>query len=487
MPHFLKKIPLNTPPYESAPDVAISALSSQLWNGFVYPIVEEKKFLTMNRPGLYSTPFCDLGVTGKPIDGLFWWPAKSLVLATCNGKVYSINSAGTATAHTGAITQGRTKFIQAGLQGVNAVMASGGRLVSTDGTTLTTLTDTGAPTAATCVAYTDSRVIANEVGTQWFKWSDPLSVTVWNGLNLAAMEAKADVLQSVSATFDEVLLIGKYSVEHYYNDGVSPFSKYEGLTHSRGTIAPYSFIYSGNVFWWLDQERNFIKLQGNVPKVVSSPYASVIHGLSTVTDCFAMPIRTEGQNFITWNFPTDKVTLVYDVENEAWQGRWNVWDTTNALWDLWYPNAYCQCPDWGIHLAGDRRDGKIWKMSRNYMYDGDTPLRMVKRTGWRDYGIKRMKRSDRIIITIQRGTTTEVEQDPDINNEPRFTVKSRDNGEPDWQPEREGMLGFQGETESMIEFVQNGIYRTRQDEYVFSDNVPITAVDGEEEGEILSR
>jgi hypothetical protein len=479
--HFLKKLPLNTVPYESAPDVAISMLSSQLINGFIYPIREEQgKYLTMNRPGLLYPPFCDLSVNAG-IDGMFWWPAKQVVLATCNGSVYSINSSGTATALTGSITQGRTKFAQAGLVGADCVMASGGPLHYTDGSTVTAITDTGAPLNATSVGVMDSRIVANEVGTAYFKWSDPLSVTTWNGLNLADMEAKGDVLQVVDTTFDDVLLVGKFSCEHYYNDGASPFAKYEGLTHAKGTIAPDSFIYSGSLFWWLDQERNFVKLQGNVPRVISNPYASVIQGLGRVDDCFALPIRTDGQNFITWNFPTEKLTLVYDVENEAWQGRWGTWDTSKAEWALWYPNAYCQCPEWGHHLVGDRREGKIYKIGRDYMYDADTPLRMVKRTGWRDYGIKRNKRSDRIIITIRRGTTT------DPTNEAKFVVKSRDNGEQDWQPEREGSLGVQGDTDAMIQFVQNGIYRTRQDEYSFSDSVPIVLVDGEEEGEILSR
>jgi hypothetical protein len=476
----VRKLALNTPPYESAPAVAISLLSSQLINGFIYPIPEEKKYLTMNRPGLLSTPFCDLSLN-YGIDGLFWWPSKKKVLATCNGKVYMIDQSGTPTTLTGSITQGRTRFAQCGLQGADCAMASGGQLVYTDGSTVTAITSTGAPTAATFIGFMDSRLIANEVGTAWFKWSDPLSITTWNGLNLAAMEAKGDTLQALDTTLDEILLVGKFSCEHYYNDGVSPFSKYEGLTQSRGTIAPHSFIFAGNLYWWLDQDRNFVKLQGNLPRVVSNPYASLIQSLGCVDDCFALPIRTDGQSFIVWTFPTEKLSLVYDVENEAWQGRWNTWNESTAEWDLWYPNAYCQCPEWGFHLAGDRRKGRIYKISREYMYDGDTALRMVKRTGWRDHGIKRRKRSDRIVITIQRGTTT------DPTNEAKFTVRSRDDGETDWQPARDGSLGVQGDTESMIEFIHNGIYRTRQDEYSFSDNVPIVLCDGEEEGETLCR
>jgi hypothetical protein len=488
--HFLKKLPLNTPPFESTPDVAIAALSSQLINGYIYPIPEEKKYLTMNRPGLLSPPFSDLNLP-SPIDGLFWWAAQQKVLATCSGSCYIIDQNGIATQMTGTLTKGRTKFAQANINGVNVVMASGGRLVYTDGVALTSITDLGAPLAATFVGVMDDRVVANEVGTTYFKWSDPVSstgtITTWNGLNLAGMAAKGDFLQVVDVSLDDIILVGKFSIEHYYNDGVNPFSKYEGLTQSRGTIAPYSFIYIGNTYWWLDQDRNFMKLQGNLPKVVSKDFSDVLQNMARVDDCYALPINTDGNTFITLNFPTDKVTLVYDVQNEAYQGKWGLWNTATASWDLWYPNAYCQCPEWGMHLVGDRRSGKIYKIGRQYMYDGDTPLRMVKTTGWRDHGIMRNKRSDRIIITIQRGTTTETLQDPDTDNEPRFTVKSRDDGSQDWQPEREGYLGFQGDTYSMVQFNQNGIYRTRQDEYSFEHNVPVVIVGGEEEGEILIR
>lgn len=480
--HFLKKIPLNVPPYESVTGVAISMMSTGLINGFIYPIAEEKRFLTMNRPGLYQTHFCDLGGS-SPVDGMFWWPAKGVLLASCGGKVYSINSNGVATVLTGTLTQGRTRFTQAGVNGADCIMASGGQLVYTTGTSLTAITAAGAPTSATFVAFLDSRIVANEAGTSQFKWSDPLSITAWNGLNLASMVAKGDTLQALDSTFDEILLVGKYSVEHYYNDGVSPFSKNEGLTFPKGTISPNSFIYTGNLFFWLDQDRNFIKLQGNKAVVISNPYATVIQNMTTVTDCVAIPIRSDGQNFIAWTFPTEGITLAYDVENEAWQGRWQTWNESTSSFGLWYPNCYCQVPDWGIHLVGDRRSGKIWKVSRQYMYDGDTPLHMVKTTGWRDQGIKRRKRSDKITISIQRGQA----ESPDTGVEPVFSMRSRDDGSTDWLPTRTGSLGLAGDTECIVEFLQNGIYRTRQDEYTFADNVPVVIIDAEEEGEILSR
>jgi len=65
-PLQIRKNPINAPPYADVPDVALSSLSPILINGYIYPLKEEKKYLTMNRPGLLYPPFATIpGTEGE--------------------------------------------------------------------------------------------------------------------------------------------------------------------------------------------------------------------------------------------------------------------------------------------------------------------------------------------------------------------------------------------------------------------------------------
>jgi len=157
-----------------------------------------------------------------------------------------------------------------------------------------------------------------------------------------------------------------------------------------------------------------------------------------------------------------------------------LWNTTTAEFDQWIPRCSCKCPEWGFDLVGDRRSGKIYKISRQYATDAESILRVVKRTGMIDYGIRYQKRSERLRITIQRGTGLPT------GIEPVFTMKSKIDDQ-SWTAEKQGSLGKIGDVYSIVEFRQNGIFRYRQDEYVFADAVPLVLVEAEEEFTVLSR
>jgi hypothetical protein len=302
----------------------------------------------------------------------------------------------------------------------------------------------------------------------------------WPALNFGSMEAKGDVLQAIDTRFDMIVLFGNNSIEYWFNDGVSPFSKYEGLTSETGTIAPSSVLFDGNLHWMIDSDRNLVQLVNRAPKVISNPFASILQSMGVIEDASLFGVKCDGRNFVIMSFPTANITLAYDAEGEMWQGQWGTWNTDTASFDQWIAGCSCKCPDWGFDLAGDRRSGKIYKISKNYNTDAESILRMVKRTGMIDYGIKYKKRSNRIRITIQRGIglSTSVE--------PVFTVKTAIDGGT-FGDERTGSLGLVGDTYSFVEFRQNGIFRYKQDEYSFSDAVPVIIIDCEEELEVLSQ
>jgi hypothetical protein len=482
----VKKMPLNTPPYADIPDVGLSNGSSQLINGYLYKVPGEDGAITFRRPSLSSAVFADLNVAGAP-NGQFWWENRGVALVVANNIIYSINQAGTVTQITGATLNGtlRPTFAMAGLTGNSVVIANGGQMVYTDGVTATTITGGSPPTNVSHVAYMNNFVIANNIGSAKWYWSNVNDLTTWNALNFASKEGRADYVRAIDVRFDEVVLCGSQTTEYWYLDqtGQSTFSKYSGATTERGTIAPYSFVFAGNMHYMIDNERNFIALANRVPKVISNPFQSVIQNWTDIANVFCLPITCNGRTFLVITSPGDDQSIVYDWQYNTWHGYWTRWNKTFATDERWLVNSYCYCPSWGKHLVGDRRTGKIYTLSKDNYSDAGEEVRFVRQTGWRDYGVKLGKRSNRISITLQRGIGTEADE----TVAPSFSVRSRDDGSSTWQPTRDGSLGAIGETESIVDFYQNGVYRTRQDEYIFTDMAPWMMVDAEEVFEVLSR
>jgi len=234
----------------------------------------------------------------------------------------------------------------------------------------------------------------------------------WQGLSFANMEAKGEVLQALDTRFDMIILFGKKSIEYWVNDGSSPFSKYEGLTSETGTIAPDSVIFDGNLHWMIDNDRNLVQLINRAPKVISNPFASLMQQMEVIEDAFAISVKCDGRNFVVITFPTANLTIAYDAETDMWQGQWGLWNINTGDFDQWIPRCSCKCPEWGFDLVGDRRSGKIYKISRQYATDAESILRIVKRNGMVDYGIKYKKRSERLRLTVQRGVGL-----PEINTQ----------------------------------------------------------------------
>lgn len=559
---FIQPIPINTAPWTDVDGVALSSLATELWNAFLYSVGPEKKLLTMNRPGLFSPPFCDLtatftGLEGSPVDGLFWWASKSVLLATCAGRVFSIDSAGTATELTGigvSLTQGRTIFAQAGIGGSVVFMASGGALIYTDGTALYNPVGLGLfvgpadisnqPITCTHVAAFDTYVIANVTGTPWFVWSDPDSysasvvtnggstqyycylahiaaadnepgtgtnwqlywktpvpVTVpaaqvtawtsgnsyyagWQGISIAKIGAKGDTLKALDVRSDMIHLFGEFSIEHWYNDGSSPFSKYEGATSETGTMVPYSLCFDGNRHWFITESRDLVKMENYAPVVVNTPFGNILQNMAYITDGFTIPVKCDGRNFLVVTFPTSNVTLAYDVDLDVWQGQWGTWNQNTISFDRWLVNCYAKCPDWGLDLAGDRRTGKIYRISRNFNSDAELLLRVVRQTGNMDMGIPEAftKRLNKVRLTLRRGVGL-----PDPTVTPTFTLRTRVDGDQVWGNQVAGDMGKAGETLSTIEFRQLGCFRTIQFEFVLTDAVPLEIVGATAELDVRMR
>jgi hypothetical protein len=465
-------VPIFGQAYENVEEIELDQNCATIVDGYV----NELDHVVM-RPGY--TQWLDTG-TGLPIDGLYWWDEKKVVLVVSNRRVWKItDSAGTMTELTGSTALLPSARVTFANDANKAIMANGGQMVYTDLSTLTTVSDVNAPTVVTHVAYLDTYILANAVGTAKVFFSLPGDMTTWNALQFFAADGEPDNLLAMQVGFREVVMLGSTSVEFWFDDGTTPFSRVDGSVQSFGISAPYSLAKVANTWMWLDNTRRFVNMQGRAVQYVSSPYDRVIQHYTAVDDAIGYTMSVEGYPLYMLNFPTAGQTLVYNYLTQKWC-KWGSWNTNTASYARFQGNAYCYARYWNYHLIGDPQ-GRIHQLSRSAFTDNGNPIRTLVRTGHINHGLDATKRSNRLRVKMKRGAGNSAVIDPQV------TMRKRVDNGAQWTAERWASLGQVGQHEQYAMWRRNGIYKTAQYEFVHSDNSDFILVGAQEDVEPLGR
>jgi hypothetical protein len=323
----------------------------------------------------------------------------------------------------------------------------------------------------------DDYFLFNEVGTGRFWWTDGGDPTAVDALSFATAEGHSDILQALHVAWLEITLFGRDSVETYFNDGTSPFSRIDGGVMERGCLAPYSIVNASGMWVWLDKERRVITLEGRSYTARSGPYDGVIADIVDVTDAWAIYLTIKGHSFYCLTFPTVNRTFVWNITTDTWS-EWGTWDSETATYGKWRGKSYCYARTWDLHLLGDSTEGKIYAVRPNLFLEGDASIRSLMLTAHTDHGTMAKKRSRRLKINVKRG------QGVDGGAEPVFTMRYRDDNRA-WSNERQIGLGLIGETPNIVEVRKLGIYKTRQYEFTHTSNSDFLLNELEEEVEAI--
>lgn len=431
------------------------------------------------RPGLVE--LCDLG-TSSPVDGLFWWEAEDKVLAVSNAKLFEITD-NTGTFAEITITSGgfETGARASWADFKTAIYAAnGGKIFKIPASgEAAFLSDADAPTTVTHVAFLDRYLLANETDTYKCHSSDVNAPETWSAY-WVSKEAQFDLLQAIAVANLELYLVGEKTLEVWFNDGSTPFSRASQGFAQSGTIAPYSFVYchADSTFYWLDANRQVVKLEGRTAVPVSLTLTKYIQDLTTVTDAVGDYIEIGGRPYYILSFPTEGKTLVFDFSKGAWY-RWGYWNSATATHDQFRGNSYCLAPGWNYALVGDRANGKVYRFSStDYDDDGDDLVSLV-RTAHYNHGTEaKRKNCNAIFVRLKRTSVVSEDATPDL------TVRYRDNGSTTWKSDRTITLQQVGGTEFRGKLTRLGSYYSRQWEFVLSDAYPLCLVSVEEDVDI---
>jgi len=424
----------------------------------------------VHAPGL--SEFVDLG--DSSVNGMTFF-GNRLVVVTEARKIYSVSQSGGATEITGtALTGGsRPAFAEDGTYLAIVGGGSGRRWSGSGDTGLMP----GTPPSSTFVSYLDGYFLLNLINDQEFRWAGPTSAAreIWNSSNFFQAEGLPDRVLAQAVLLREFYSFGEKSTEIFYNYGDSSVPFKRTFFMDIGIIAPYSLLQADNTLWWLDNNRRFVTMSQRTPVEVSTPFDKVIKGFNSVSDCFGYKVDIEGFYLIVWVFPSEGRTLVFDYKNRYWSEWEGFVSGTSSRINF---NSYVFSPVWNLHFAASNTDGKIYRLSRDFLDHDGEPRKLVRRTGYIDHGTGSRKRSNYYLFHVKRGVGTNGE------TEPLMQIRCRDDGG-DWsEPEIIG-LGFPGCDQEPTRVHLGGIYRKRQIEVQVTDAVEFDWNKLEEDVELM--
>lgn len=428
----------------------------------------------VKRPGLDSSVYANIG--NYPIDGMYWWQKKGVMLLVSNGSIYkATTSTGTYTDVGGVDLNAGTPVSFVEIEGYIA-MANGGKVVLYDNSAVPFyITAANAPTAVTHVANLDRYLLCLQADSSLLWYSDSADPTAWTSATQFVRNDKLpDDTLSMHVIGSYIYCFGKRSIEIWYNAG-DPFtlSRLYGATMSRGLWAPYSVVRMEDSFYFLDSNKRISRLTGQTLEEISNPFDDEIRDVTPGTNAIGMGIDIGSKSFYVLNYLEANKTYVYDIKERKW-GKWGYWDSTAGNYNRFLCNHYAYCDAWNLHLFGSRLDGKIYKMGADQYQDAGVDIRFFVDTGWINFNTSANKRGNRLRFRLKRGAGGT------SGNEPVFSFRYCKDGKIDqWSNYRSISLGKQGEYEHYVHTGGIGMFRDLRCQFIHADNTPMTFIEAE--------
>lgn len=328
------------------------------------------------------------------------------------------------------------------------------------------------PNAKACTYIDGYFIISNDSMNFWV--SELYDGMTYSGLAFASAISTPDTIKGLLSISNQLIIIKEYSSEIWYNAGIPtsqgcPFSRVSGGMKDFGTSAPFSVARSNNVAFFLANTRS--NLTGNLAGVAMSTGSDIqiistlainyrLSHLSTISDAWGYCYTDEGHSFYVLTFPTEDITLVYDVGAQMWHERSSVNNSTDDLYSIHrhLANSYVYFNN--KHLIGSYLDGRLLEMSSKYYDDDGKPIISV-RTSQAIFDKNELDhvKISKLIIDVEGGvgdgSTT-----PHNNNPQAWLSWSNDGGHT-WSADYSGSIGEQGNYSTRLAWRRLGAPRNR--------------------------
>lgn len=320
----------------------------------------------------YSFPglpvFCD--TTESSIRALY--KKNNLVYVVAGNHFYSIDSAGTRTllgtlntnsgfAKIKAITGGGDSNNQLQIiDGTNGYSYNIGT-----GTATFPISDADFPQTAVDLTTQDDYSIYLKANSMVFGLSSISDTTSYNALDFGSKFRQPDLVAGIIDYHGELWVMGTETIEIWNNTGNNDFQfeRRSDVLIEIGLAAKESAIIVANTLFLLGQSATggygFIKFVSTEPEnIASKAIMTLLSTLTTISDCRSLSFAMSGNEFILWTFPSDNITICYNVTNHTWTTRQSY---INGVYGQFLGN--CACLAFNKQLIGDQYSGKIYYAS----------------------------------------------------------------------------------------------------------------------------
>ena len=225
---------------------------------------------------------------------------------------------------------------------------------------------------ANTVSFIDSVFAFDRTGTNEFFISDSLDGTAYSDL-FASAETKPDDVVAVANYLQTLLIMGERTGELCSNVGAAnfPFQRVPGGTVTKGIVGPRALRVDDKFAYLVGDDKVAHRLTGNIAVPIGTDAISAAwQRYATISDASVFSFSFNGHRFIVFNFPTEAVTWVFDVNTGLWHER-ESWDENDRSLGRWRIN--CAIEAYGKVLVGDAFSGKIGYLdSKVYTEFGNT-------------------------------------------------------------------------------------------------------------------
>lgn len=377
-----------------------------------------------NRPRAALVQPALTDVTDSVVNGLFVWRdpdgVSNLIIADVNGVWQRVRSVAPTVAANISDATAASKLTGGGrpvfAPGIDHVYATAGGQVRR-WTPIGGVGEllTASPACTHIVALGDRLVANTEDG---FAWSDigEGAWDVWPAANVAAASARPDPVVGIFGSSTDLFVFGEETLQ-VYQVGSDPEFPWDLAAASTaiGLAAPYACAeVDDGVLVLLDNRNRIVRTDGRSQEDIGVAIQKDLRALSTVSDAFAYRETIDQFDRVVFRFPTAQRTFVYDLKGKKWSER--RFHVAGLVLD--YPvHAYAHWPATGERYVGvDIADyttpaGQVASLdisttSENVISTGDAVVVAERVTGAHDFGTEKRKRSNRIVATMKRGTSS---------------------------------------------------------------------------------
>jgi hypothetical protein len=418
----------------------------------------------------------------------YWWQKQDRLVVVSNKVLYLYDRYGAVTTVTTSLSSNKPVYFSD--DGERLYFAANGRIQQyTPGDASTVaLADTTAPLNCTTPIVHDGYLLGNQIGSDIvgvgeFKEPPPIAGQPyeWGADLFFSAEALPDECVALVSLWRQVIVFCKRHIEFWINDGATPFSRSGNVITNQGVLSAGAIAVAVDTIYCMTHRRQILQMQDAQMTDITAGIAADLKKLARVDDVEASYVYAGPDHYVLFNFPSDGVSFVYDIERQSW-AKWGAWDRENARWNANLCSRYVQAINWNKWF-GFTRDGRILEIDQTIATDVENPVRCLLRTGFNDAGVPERKFSRRIQINARRGIGTFDEANPmNTNFAPVAVLRWREDDTMAWR-ERELDMGKPGEYFQRIAIQGCGSYYQRQYEFEYMDRPAMTIRDGFEEVE----